>query len=61
MNSNQNIFNQIWSSAASLNFSSSFADGTGYYMIDDHIPFIEKGMPAVDIIDFDYIDSNGLP
>ncbi|MBK6646867.1 MAG: M28 family peptidase [Anaerolineales bacterium] len=23
-------------------------------MIDDHTPFLEKGVPAVDIIDFDY-------
>jgi len=23
-------------------------------IIDDHIPFIRKGIPAVDIIDFDY-------
>jgi Zn-dependent M28 family amino/carboxypeptidase len=23
-------------------------------MIDDHIPFLEAGIPAVDIIDFDY-------
>ena len=23
-------------------------------MIDDHTPFLEAGIPAVDIIDFDY-------
>jgi hypothetical protein len=23
-------------------------------MIDDHTPFIEAGIPAIDIIDFDY-------
>lgn len=23
-------------------------------MLDDHTPFLEKGIPAVDIIDFDY-------
>ncbi|HXQ38427.1 MAG TPA: M28 family peptidase, partial [Anaerolineales bacterium] len=23
-------------------------------MIDDHTPFLEAGMPAIDIIDFDY-------
>jgi glutaminyl-peptide cyclotransferase len=25
-----------------------------YSMIDDHTPFLEAGIPAVDIIDFDY-------
>ena len=23
-------------------------------MIDDHVPFLQRGIPAVDIIDFDY-------
>ena len=26
----------------------------GYSMVDDHTPFLERGMRAVDIIDFDY-------
>jgi glutaminyl-peptide cyclotransferase len=25
-----------------------------YSMIDDHTPFLNQGLPAVDIIDFDY-------
>ncbi|MCK5054160.1 MAG: M28 family peptidase, partial [Anaerolineales bacterium] len=25
-----------------------------YSIIDDHLPFLHKGIPAVDIIDFDY-------
>jgi Zn-dependent M28 family amino/carboxypeptidase len=25
-----------------------------YSMIDDHTPFLNQGIPAVDIIDFDY-------
>ena len=25
-----------------------------YAMLDDHTPFLEAGIPAVDIIDFDY-------
>ncbi|MCX6054893.1 MAG: M28 family peptidase [Chloroflexi bacterium] len=26
----------------------------GYNIIDDHLPFLEAGIPAIDIIDFDY-------
>ncbi|MBK6799366.1 MAG: M28 family peptidase [Acidobacteria bacterium] len=26
------------------------------YITDDHIPFLEAGIPAVDLIDFDYED-----
>ena len=50
---------QIWSSAAALGYSSSFVTDPGYSMIDDHIPFIQQGIHAVDLIDFDYVDQNG--
>jgi Zn-dependent M28 family amino/carboxypeptidase len=26
----------------------------GYSMLDDHTPFLQAGIPAVDVIDFDY-------
>lgn len=31
-----------------------FPDDIGVALIDDHTPFLEAGIPAVDIIDFDY-------
>ena len=31
-----------------------FKRGVRYVLIDDHIPLLDAGMPAVDIIDFDY-------
>jgi len=31
-----------------------FKNAVRYTLIDDHIPLLEAGMPAVDIIDFDY-------
>jgi hypothetical protein len=31
-----------------------FKSGVRYTLIDDHIPLLDAGMPAVDIIDFDY-------
>ncbi|MFX1534080.1 MAG: M28 family peptidase [Promethearchaeota archaeon] len=43
----------IWDVAKSLNYS-EFIDTYGYTIIDDHKPFIDRGIPAVDIIDFDY-------
>lgn len=27
---------------------------TKYRILDDHVPFLDAGIPAVDIIDFDY-------
>ena len=35
-------------------FKKTFIDSVKYYVNDDHIPFIHRGIPAIDIIDFDY-------
>ena len=57
--SNSTINDQIWASADSLGYSSSFVNTPGYFMDDDHLAFLSVGIPAVDIIDFDYTDQNG--
>ena len=53
-NSNPDITTSIWNQASSLGYSSSFINQYKYSMLDDHTPFLEKGVKAVDIIDFDY-------
>jgi glutaminyl-peptide cyclotransferase len=53
-NSNPDIMNSIWDEAASLGYSSSFIPQYKYNMLDDHTPFLRVGIPAIDIIDFDY-------
>ncbi|HMN58869.1 MAG TPA: M28 family peptidase [Anaerolinea sp.] len=53
-NSDQKLREQIWSTADSLGYSGQFIARPKYTMIDDHIPFRNAGIPAVDIIDFDY-------
>ena len=53
-NSNQALNNEIWSKANDLGYSSQFIPESKYAIIDDHTPFLEAGIPAVDIIDFDY-------
>lgn len=53
-NSNSEITEQIWSIAKSLGYESKFVPQYKYSMIDDHTPFLQAGLPAVDIIDFDY-------
>jgi glutaminyl-peptide cyclotransferase len=53
-NSDPVLSEQIWSLAAELGYSDYFIPTYRHYMIDDHIPFVERGIPAVDIIDFDY-------
>ena len=53
-NSNQDLTNRLFAIAAKLGYSKQFIDQEKYAMYDDHIPFIEKGIPAADLIDFDY-------
>jgi len=53
-NSNRNLIDEIWSQAARLGYSAQFIPKYKYSMIDDHTPFLMAGIPAVDIIDFDY-------
>lgn len=53
-NSNPEITDEIWATAKSLGYESKFIPEYRHSMLDDHTPFLEAGIPAVDIIDFDY-------
>jgi len=53
-NSNQYLTNNIWNIADELGYKDYFIPELKYHILDDHIPFIEKGIQAIDIIDFDY-------
>ncbi|MCC7117994.1 MAG: M28 family peptidase [Anaerolineales bacterium] len=55
-NSDSQIRQEIWESAASLGHGDVFIPTEKFSMLDDHTPFLNKGIPAVDIIDFDYPD-----
>ncbi|MBV6395790.1 MAG: hypothetical protein HFACDABA_01372 [Anaerolineales bacterium] len=48
------LVNDLWQTAAELGFSHVFIPETKYNIEDDHIPFLEAGIPAVDIIDIEY-------
>jgi glutaminyl-peptide cyclotransferase len=53
-NSNLPLTNKLWKIAQGLGYGKQFIASYKYSMEDDHTPFLEKGIPAVDIIDFDY-------
>lgn len=53
-NSTPSVRDEIWAVAAELGYGNVFIDKEKYSMLDDHTPFLEAGLPAVDIIDFDY-------
>ncbi len=52
-NSTPELASAIWQTASELGHA-AFLPEPGYSILDDHIPFLERGIPAVDIIDFDY-------
>ncbi len=43
----------VWSSAARLGYRSTFI-AQDFTVEDDHLPFVEAGVPSIDIIDLDY-------
>jgi Zn-dependent M28 family amino/carboxypeptidase len=53
-NSNPELTDQIWETASNLGYGSRFIMEYKYSMQDDHQPFLQAGIPAVLIIDFDY-------
>lgn len=53
-NSSPQLSAEIWSVAAQLGYVRYFIPVPRYAMLDDHTPFAQAGIPAVDIIDFNY-------
>jgi Zn-dependent M28 family amino/carboxypeptidase len=53
-NSNPALTDAIWATAKGLGYEKEFLPDYKYSMIDDHTPFLEAGIAAVDLIDFDY-------
>ncbi len=53
-NSDIDLSEDIWQTADKLGYGEVFIPLPKYQILDDHIPFQNAGIPAVDIIDFDY-------
>jgi hypothetical protein len=53
-NSTPGLVDKIWNIAARLGYEQTFLPTAKWSMQDDHTPFLLRGFPAVDLIDFDY-------
>lgn len=53
-NSDADLMAEIWSVAAELGYGEQFIGEYKYSIYDDHFPFIKRGIPSADLIDFDY-------
>ena len=55
------VVNRVWARAAEFGYDGYFLPKGGEDMIDDHVPFIDRGFHVIDVIDSDYgpRDANG--
>jgi Zn-dependent M28 family amino/carboxypeptidase len=53
LNSTDWLRKLVWETAAEAGYSKHFPRNPGA-IEDDHIPFLQAGIPALDLIDFDY-------
>lgn len=44
----------LWDIAAEIGYEAQFVPEARTPVIDDHVPFLQRGIPSVDIIDLDY-------
>lgn len=56
MDAAPHLIRSIWQIAEELGYH-QFTERYGSPMYDDHVPFIQAGFPAIDIIDFEYPNS----
>ena len=48
------VVQRVWQAAASLGYAQQFPTTPKYALVDDHLPLLDAGIPAIDVIDFDY-------
>jgi Zn-dependent M28 family amino/carboxypeptidase len=53
-NSNVALWNQLRAAAGQVGAGARFPATTQIPIIDDHIPFVQSGVPSIDLIDFSY-------
>ena len=53
-NSDEQLMRKLWAVAADLGYEAYFVPEYRHAIMDDHVPFRERGLVAVDIVDFDY-------
>jgi glutaminyl-peptide cyclotransferase len=53
-NSDPTLSQTLWAIAAQLGYGDRIIPQPRHAMLDDHIPFVQKGIPAALMIDFDY-------
>jgi len=53
-NSDPGLRAEVWLQSVQLGYGPYFIPRVKYSLTDDHVPFVQRGIPAVDVVDFDY-------
>ncbi len=53
-NSDRALWKRLRAAATRAGTAKIFPDSTGLTIIDDHVPFLRRAIPSIDLIDFDY-------
>jgi glutaminyl-peptide cyclotransferase len=53
-NSNARLWRKLRTAARAVGAGASFPPSTSGAVSDDHVPFLRRGIPAIDLIDFDF-------
>lgn len=53
-NSNAALWRKLRAAAARVGAAHAFPRGVSGGVLDDHLPFLRRGVPAIDLIDFDF-------
>lgn len=48
------VVSRVWDVAKSLGYSKYFINRVGQAEIDDHVPFLNRGVHVIDVIDYNY-------
>ena len=48
------VVSRVWRTAADLGYDKYFINEVGQNVIDDHVPFLRKGMHVIDVLDIQY-------
>jgi glutaminyl-peptide cyclotransferase len=54
------LWAKLRAAADAVGVGSLFTDAEGIEILDDHTPFMDAGIPAIDVIDFDYPPADTL-
>jgi hypothetical protein len=52
--SDRKLWDKLRAAAIAVGVGALFTDAEGVSLLDDHTHFLERGIPAIDVIDFDY-------